>query len=61
MSKLNQVIAVEKGVKTRVNKNVGDLYKVLQKPQLFDGFVKNWEKIDEEGESRPKERRKVIG
>ena len=59
MSKLNQVIAVEKGVKNRVKANISALYKDVQKPALFDGFVKNWEKKDEDGEDRPAERRRV--
>lgn len=59
MSKLNQVIAVEKGVKNRVKTNISTLYKAVQKPALFDGFVKNWEKKEEDGEDRPAERRRV--
>ncbi|MCK4566673.1 MAG: hypothetical protein KAU48_05115 [Candidatus Thorarchaeota archaeon] len=59
MSKLNQVIAIEKGVKSRVNTNMSTLYKAIQKPTLFDGFVKNWEKSDEDGENRPPERKRV--
>lgn len=59
MSKLNQIIAIEKGVKARVNKNVSEMYKALQKPALFDGFSKNWEKINDEGETRPSEKRRV--
>lgn len=59
MSKLNQVIAIEKGVKSRVNKNISQLYNAVQKPTLFDGFVKNWEKVDEDGENRPPERKRV--
>lgn len=59
MSKLNQVIAVEKGVKNRVNATVTTLYKAVQKPVLFDGFVKNWEKSEDDGEDRPAEKKRV--
>jgi len=59
MTKLNQIIAVEKGIKNKVNQSVSQLYKSIQKPALFDGFVKSWEKREESGEDRPPERRRV--
>lgn len=37
MTKLNQVIAVEKGVKSRDHSEVSALYKLAQKPELFNG------------------------
>jgi hypothetical protein len=59
MGKLNQVIAIEKGVKSRVQSEVTDLYKIAQKPDLFNGFVKSYTKRDEDGEDLPSERKKV--
>lgn len=59
MPKLNQVIAVEKGVKSRVYGEITDMHKSSQKPDLFNGFVKNYRKKDEEGEDHPPERKKV--
>ena len=59
MTRLNQVIAVEKGIKTKVLKNITELNKLLQKPALFDGFSKTWEKIDEESEQKANERKRV--
>lgn len=59
MPKLNQIIAIEKGVKSRVYGEVTDLHKSSQKPDLFHGFVKTYRKRDEEGEDYPPERKKV--
>jgi len=55
MPKLNQVIAIEKGVKTRAKSELTRLYKVAQKSDLFNGFAKSWRKSNEEGEERPNE------
>lgn len=59
MTKLNQVIAVEKSIKNRAKASMSEIYKAAQKPALFDGMVKTWEKLDEDGEARPAERRRV--
>jgi len=57
--KLNQIIAVEKGVKARVTAAVTELHKICQKSMLFDGFTKVYEKRDAEGEDLPKESKRV--
>jgi hypothetical protein len=59
MSKLNQVIAIEKGVKARAHSVVSDLYKVIQKPDLFNGAVRTYQKKDDDGEDLPGERKHV--
>lgn len=59
MPKLNQIIAIEKGVKSRVYGEITELHKSSQKPDLFNGFVKTYRKRDEEGEDYPPERKKV--
>jgi hypothetical protein len=59
MPKLNQIIAIEKGVKSRVYGEITELHKSSQKPELFNGFVKTYRKKDEEGEDYPAERKKV--
>src|SRR5882672_5402099 len=59
MGKLNQVIAIEKGIKGRVFSVVTDLYKVVQKPALFNGFSKTYAKRDEDSEDLPAERQRV--
>jgi hypothetical protein len=50
MSKLNQVIAVEKGIKQKNNDVGSELYKALDKPGLFNGLTKKYKPLDEEGE-----------
>ena len=55
MAKLNQVVAIEKGVKTRVHAFLTDAYKKFQKSSLFSGLTRQYLKKDEEGEHFPDE------
>lgn len=57
--KLNQIIAVEKGAKTRANTETSELYKLVQKPGLFSGLAKTYEKLDEADADLPAERQRV--
>jgi len=57
--KLNQVIAIEKGIKTKVQSDVDAIYKAAQKPSLFDGFVKTYKKKAEDDEDVPSQRQHV--
>ena len=59
MAKLNQIIAVEKGIKSRVYGQLTDLNKVVQKPDLFLGFSKTYQKKDDEAEDLPAEKKRV--
>lgn len=59
MAKLNQIIAVEKGIKARVYGEITDLNKAIQKPELFNGFSKTYKKKDEDGEDLPPEKKRV--
>jgi hypothetical protein len=59
MAKLNQIIAVEKGIKSKVYSDLTDMNKLIQKGGLFNGLVKKYEKKDEEGEDLPSEKQKV--
>jgi len=62
MSKLNQIIAIEKGIKSRVCKEVSKMHNLIQKPELFNGMAKVYQPIDEEdiqSESLPPESKKV--
>lgn len=58
-TKLNQVIAVEKGIKSKVTADIDVIYKAVQKPALFEGFVKTYKKRNEEEEDQPTQRQKV--
>ena len=55
MTVLNQVIAVEKSIKTRVNNEVTTLYHTAQKPALFEGVAKSYQPKTEGDETFPPE------
>jgi hypothetical protein len=57
--KINQVLAIEKGVKNRVTSNVTKLYHACQREGLFDGFTKVYRARDADGEQFPPERKEV--
>lgn len=58
-TKLNQIIAIEKGVKARTYGELTELNKAIQKPELFNGFSKTYQKKDDDGEDLPAERKRV--
>ncbi len=58
MSKLNQIIAIEKGIKARAYSELSDLNKAIQKPDLFNGFAKSFQP-KEEGDDLPSEGKRV--
>lgn len=58
-TQLNQIVAVEKGLKSRVTADVTKLYHQLQKPALYGGFSKVYTPKDDEGEIYPPERQVV--
>ncbi len=57
--KLNQVIAVIKGLKQKANKAKTSAYQSVQKPQLFQGLNRTYQPRDEEGYVYPSEALKV--
>lgn len=59
MAKLNQIIAIEKGVKSQTYSNITSVDKAVQKPELFNGFSKTYQKRDDEGEDLSPERKRV--
>jgi hypothetical protein len=59
MKVLNQIIAMEKGIKSRNYGGFTEIHKVASKLDLFNGFVKTYKKKDEEGEDYPQEKKKV--
>jgi hypothetical protein len=42
MGRLSAIVAVEKGVKSRVHAAITELYKLAQKPALFDGMTRRF-------------------
>jgi hypothetical protein len=59
MTKLNQIIAVEKGTQSRTARSITDAYHLIQKPALLAGISRTYRPKDEEGESLPPESTKV--
>ena len=59
MLKQNQVIAIESGVKNRANAYLSEVYKLVQHPNLFEGFNKRYQALDEDGEKFNPESKKV--
>jgi hypothetical protein len=58
-TKLNQIIAVVKGKKTKTQKEITEVYHNLQKPTLFDGINRVYVPLDEDGETIPPETKYV--
>jgi hypothetical protein len=59
MPKLNQIIAVEKGVKSRSLQELTEAHRDVQKPALLSGIARTYQPKDEEGEQLPPESTKV--
>ncbi|MEU0566700.1 hypothetical protein ABZ297_15080 [Nonomuraea sp. NPDC005983] len=59
MTKLNQILAVEKGVKADVQRKVTDVYHTVQKTPLLSGISRTYQPIDDEGEQLPPESTRV--
>jgi hypothetical protein len=59
MTKLNQIIAVEKGVKSRSFQELTEAHHNLQKSTLLSGISRTYQPKDEEGEQLPPESTKV--
>lgn len=55
MTKLNQIIAIANGKKTNCTAAVTAVYHTLQKPDLFNGFERKYQPLDDEGEKIPSE------
>lgn len=59
MSKLNQIIAVVNGKKSRAAAGLTEIYHLLQKGGLLDGISRTYHPKDDEGEQLPSESKKV--
>ncbi|MDV6375489.1 hypothetical protein [Deinococcus arenicola] len=59
MPKLNQIIAVEKSVKSRSFQELTETHQQLQKPTLMAGISRTYRPKDEEGEQLPPESTRV--
>jgi hypothetical protein len=59
MARLNQIIAVEKGIKSRSYAELTEAHQSLQKAALLAGIARNYQPRDEEGEQYPPESTRV--
>jgi hypothetical protein len=59
MAKLNQIIAVEKGVKSKSFQDLTEAHHAAQKPALLSGISRVYQPKDEEGEQLPPESTRV--
>jgi hypothetical protein len=59
MARLNQIIAVEKGVKSQSFQELTEAHQSLQKPALLSGIARTYRPKDEEGEQLPPESTRV--
>ena len=59
MARLNQIIAVEKGVKSRSFQELTEAHHALQKTALLSGISRTYRPKDEEGEQLPPESTRV--
>ncbi len=59
MSKLNQIIAVANGKKTKTTREITEAYKKVQKAALFEGISRTYQPVDDEGETFPPEKKNV--
>lgn len=50
MAKLNQIIAIEKGIKARNYSEITGIYKLAQKPDLFNGLSRTYQPLNDEAE-----------
>ena len=59
MAKLNQIIAVSKGVKSQTLRSLTDAHRDVQKQPLLSGISRTYQARDDEGERLPAESTKV--
>lgn len=55
MTKLNQIVAIEKGVKTDSQRTLTEAYHALQNPTRFTGIAREYEPKADDGEHLPPE------
>ncbi|GHO48445.1 hypothetical protein [Ktedonospora formicarum] len=58
-TKLNQIIAIEKGTKSRSFQELTEAHQALQKPAILSGISRTYRPKDEEGEQLPPESTRV--
>lgn len=59
MTKLNQIVAIEKGVKSTTNRDVTNQYHLIQRAPLLSGISRTYKPKDEDGDQLPSESTRV--
>jgi hypothetical protein len=59
VTKLNQIVAIERTAKAGANAAITSIYHVVQKPGLFEGVARTYEPRDDDGERLPAESTRV--
>lgn len=59
MPKLNQIIAIEKGIKNGAEKRVNKIDRAMARPELLQGISRTYQPKDDEGEQLPPESKLV--
>lgn len=59
MAVLNQIIAIEKGIKGDAYSELTAINKIAQKPDSFYGIARAYEPLDDDGEKLPSESKRV--
>lgn len=59
MTKLHEIVAVRKGIKTRTYSDLSELHKKSQKADLYNGMTREFTPKDDDGETYPPESKKV--
>jgi len=59
MPKLNQIIAIEKSIKSQTMRELTDAHQALQKPALLSGIARTYRPLDDDGEQYPPESTRV--
>lgn len=57
--KLNQIIAIEKGTKSRTHTELTEAHHALQKPELLQGIARKYTPKDDDGDRLPSEEKRV--
>lgn len=59
MAKLNQILAIEKGIKSESYAALTEYHKIIQKPDLFAGMKKDYQSSADDGDKLQPEAKKV--
>ncbi|MHA2062226.1 MAG: DUF7873 family protein [Candidatus Sifarchaeia archaeon] len=59
MTKLNQIVAVVNGQKSKTEKAIKEVYQKCQRGEIFNGLTRNYTPLEEDGERLPTETKRI--